>query len=576
MLARAVLIGSSAAARSRGASARPTTIMRRSEWDHDSTSRPRADASRVAAVGSIAAAVFACGTAIAACGVAADAGAEGAPDPGDVPGPSGGDGSTGSGSGGGPPEEELEAAYGAPVATGKLVWVANPTSGRVAFIDAAALTVKVVEAGHAPTHLAPLPSDDGSDAAIVLNVLSADATVLRASGGSLSTQSLAVPSSGNRWSISADGRFATAWTDARFVEQPDPIDGFQDVTVLDLKPGAESSTPLTIGYRPVAIGYDAAATRAFAVTQDGIGVVVLDEGEPFVERNVKLSDDPLENAMARDVTITPDGAYALVRRDGQSAIAIFDLATGARTDVALPGPVTDLDLSADGEVAVAVVRDTGHVAFLPLPAIANDPTALELLKIDDAVVGSVALAPESSVAILFTNATPSPLLTIVDTAAIEPVARTIQLAAPVSAVFPTPDASHAVVIHGAIEGSSKYAGAVSLVPIAADLPPKIVGLEAPPVSIAIAPDGLHALVAASDPDEKTHRLLVAEMPSFAVDVHELASEPIAAGIVAGAKRGFVAQEHPDGRITFVHLESGEVRTLTGFELASQVVNGSGT
>ncbi len=64
------------------------------------------------------------------------------------------------------------------------------------------------------------------------------------------------------------------------------------------------------------------------------------------------------------------------------------------------------------------------------------------------------------------------------------------------------------------------------------------------------------------------------MPSLTVDSSPLATRPIAAGIVAGAGRGFVAQEHPDGRITFVDFDDGEARTLTGFELAGEVVDGS--
>jgi hypothetical protein len=59
-----------------------------------------------------------------------------------------------------------------------------------------------------------------------------------------------------------------------------------------------------------------------------------------------------------------------------------------------------------------------------------------------------------------------------------------------------------------------------------------------------------------------------------VKKYQLASQPIAAGIVAGASRGYVAQKHPDGRITFVDFTTGAVRTLTGFELASQVIDGS--
>jgi hypothetical protein len=37
--------------------------------------------------------------------------------------------------------------------------------------------------------------------------------------------------------------------------------------------------------------------------------------------------------------------------------------------------------------------------------------------------------------------------------------------------------------------------------------------------------------------------------------------------------GFVAQQHPEGRITFIDLVSGEPRTITGFELGSKVVTG---
>jgi hypothetical protein len=45
-------------------------------------------------------------------------------------------------------------------------------------------------------------------------------------------------------------------------------------------------------------------------------------------------------------------------------------------------------------------------------------------------------------------------------------------------------------------------------------------------------------------------------------------------VVAGARRAFVAQQHREGRITFIDLISGEARTLTGFELGARVVDGS--
>jgi hypothetical protein len=490
-------------------------------------------------------------------------------------GNTGGNGGGGTGTSSPPPEQELESSFGAPVATGRYVWVANPTSGRVAYIDAKTLRISVVEAGNAPTFLAPVPSKD-DDVAIVLNVLSSDATVLRATPNGLSSLSLPVPSSGNGWAVSKSGRWATAWTDARRVASADPIDGYQDITVLDLKTGKEHSTPLTVGYRPVTMGYDAAEKRAFAVTQDGISVIELDGSAPVVAKNVVLSDDPTEDATTRDVAITPDGEYALVRQDGASSIVIVSLSSAERVSVPLPGPATDLDLSVDGKIAVAVVRSTSQVVLMSVPEVVQAPESVTVFSVPTATVGSVVLAPESPLGMLYTNATPSSLLTVFDSSAAAPEARTIKLRAPVQAVFPTADAAHAVVLHGALEldGGSKYAAALSLVPVASSLPSKILGLDAPAASVALAPEGDHALVATSDSQRGVYRLVVAHLPSQKIDLYPLASEPIAAGIVAGANRGFVAQKHRDGRITFIDFETGGLQTLTGFELASQVVNGS--
>jgi hypothetical protein len=64
------------------------------------------------------------------------------------------------------------------------------------------------------------------------------------------------------------------------------------------------------------------------------------------------------------------------------------------------------------------------------------------------------------------------------------------------------------------------------------------------------------------------------MPQLMSERYALASPPIAVGVVPGARRAFIAQQHPEGRLTFIDLESGVARTLTGFELSSRVVDGS--
>ena len=540
----------------------------------------------------------------------------------------GGSGATGGsggggGSGGAPPEQELESSFESPVATGRYVWAANPESGRVALVDADALEVRTEEAGFGPTYLAAVPSSaPGTDQAIVINVKSDDATFFRVNAaGEITAQIVEIHDGANSWTVSAGGKWAIAWTDASKISNADPTEGFQDVTVIDLAGQKPVSTRLSVGYRPTRLFMSADETRAFAVTEPGITVMEL-SGAPAVVKDVAVTDDPLESPASRDVTVTPDGDYALVRRDGSSEVSIVSLADGQRVDVTLSGPVTDLDLSADGTRAIAVVREPGaappppppppppadagadgaaddggldgaaeaslpdaappapppssEVFLLPIPGIFSAPGTFDQVTIDDEVVGSVSVSEQGSVALLYTNATPNDHLTILATASGPDYLsfRTVALKAPVKAVFPAPDSAHAIAVLAPGSGSGKP-GAFSVVPITNDLPPKIQGTDAPPMSVAIAPPpSKRALVTVRDDSKKVFAVHLARMPELQVDKLPLASPPLAAGMVPSAGRGWVAQKHPEGRITFVDLDDGSARTLTGFELGAKVVDGS--
>ncbi len=478
-----------------------------------------------------------------------------------------------------PPEKELESSFRAPVATGRFVWSANPTSGRVALIDAFSLELSIVEAGFGPTYLAAIPDPNDSEAnvAIVLNVLSHDATLFRVgSDASIGQQTLATHQGANAWAVSPKGRWAIAWTDARAVDNPDPTEGFQDVTVVRVEAGKESSTILSVGYRPTQIVFDAAENRAFAVTEPGISVVSLpDSGEPSVTGLIEVTDDPLENPASRDVTITPDGSYALVRRDGSPDVNFVDLASGDRTAITLSGEITDLDLSEDGTRAVAVVRENNEVDVLPVPGALTDPGSIDTATIDGELFGSVALSADTSVALLYTNAVPNDHVTILSLTPGQDYLqhRTVALKSPVEAVFPAPDAKHAIALQSTAAGSSK-AGAFSVVPTAAQLSPKIVGTDAKPTAVALrpAPDSDRALVTIRDDAKKVYGVYVVRLPNLQVDLIKLASPPLATGIVPAAGKGYVAQQHPEGRITFVDLADGSAKTLTGFELGAKVVD----
>lgn len=511
-------------------------------------------------------------------------------------------GSTGTGGASGPPEQELDSTYQAPVSTGRFIWIANPASGRVAYVDATSLVVKTVEAGNAPTTIAAVP---GADEVVVLNVLSNDATVLGTDGTTLTSRTIpGVVAGANRLIVSPQGRFAIAWVDGRQVANARATQGFQTLTVLDLAASdpAAAHTTLAVGFRPASVSFSSDERRAFAVTEDGVSILTLDGASgPLVGNNVALDADPTATADTRDVSITSDGRFAVVRREGSATVGVVDLGSGALTSLVLSGPVTDLDLTDDGTRAVAVVRQTAEVAVIPLGDAAPAPADVTHLTITGETIGQTVLTAGGTTAVLYSNAVSSERITVLSLSAAPPTWRTLRVHAPVLSVIATADGHGAVVLHpvdnSAVAGNTDagvsgsdgsgsdagaasestatpVAGAFSLLPLDGTHPALIQATDAPIQAVAVSPASDRILITVRDDRQAIFGAYVGQFPTLAVQRYPLASPPIAAGVAAAARRGYVAQQHPDGRITLITLDSGDARTLTGYELGARVVDWS--
>lgn len=484
------------------------------------------------------------------------------------------------------PELEVETSFRVPVVTGRLIWAANPASGRVALVDALTHQVETLPAGLSPTYLAAIPGDTGNRA-LVINSGSSDATLFRdGAGGELEQTDIDLHQGATAWALSADGRWAIAWSDARDFGVLDPTEGLQDVTLIDLAASPPAPQRFSVGYRPVKVEIDSTGSRAYAVTRDGISVIELGDA-PALSDDITLvsPDEELSGAagdpVLDDVPITPDGRYALVRFEGAPRLKVIDLAANASRVLTLPGEVSDVDVSSDGTRAIAVIRDTAQVAvFSPEAAFSSDevvanPPPVTLRNVTGETLGSAALPEAGDKALLFTNAIASDRLAILDVADAAASPRVVSLKAPITAVFPSPDGSHAVALLST-EPTSERKGAFSIVPVDAALPPKIQGTDSPPyrVSVAETSVGLRALVTTRDDTTGVHAAYLVRMPSLQVDRIDLPSPPLAVGVLPEHGIGYVAQQHPEGRITFIDLETAAPQTLTGFELAERVVDGA--
>jgi hypothetical protein len=500
-------------------------------------------------------------------------------DPGGKDSTAGGTGAPGGSAGAGqalPPEKELDQSFRAPVATGKLLWSANPVSGRVALIDAQTLSVRMTNGGFGPTYLAAVPSKAGTDSAIVLNVGSHDASWFKATATQISSLTIATHAGANAWSVSADGKYAIAWTDAAQLVGgvPDALNGYSELTVIDLSSSPPKSTRLSVGFRPSQVVFDAATEHAFAVVDEGISVVDLGKN-PVLASLLTVSSADLSR-QARDVNIAPDGSFAVVRVDGSPDVEIIDLSSDARQVLTLGSNVTDLDLSADGKTATAVLGDATppEVVSFPVPSPGSDPAEFERAAIPGELVRSVTLAPNDQLALLYANAVPSSHVTLLDTAPGDHHFgfRTVDVQGAVRGVYVAPDSLTAITFQTPPAGSKKK-GLFSIVPTESVRSPRIVGTDATPTEIAFSDaDTGKALVTVHDSDNAVRGVYVVGLANLEQNFVQLASEPLpgATGFVPLAKRGFVAQKHPEGRITFIDLATGVAQTLSGFEIAARV------
>jgi hypothetical protein len=317
------------------------------------------------------------------------------------------------------------------------------------------------------------------------------------------------------------------------------------------------------------VAFDGDETRAFVVTEPGLSVIALGD-EPRAEELVELTDRPVSDQSVRDVSITPDGKLALVRVDGSTELGVVDIAERRLRTLDLGDFVTDLDLSRDGKLAFAVAG--AELVAVPVPPGDADPSSFPRASVTGALARSVSLSPDSALALLYSNADPNPYLGILtsDDDWESFAGRAVDLKAPVKAVFAAPDASHGIVFQVTAEGSRK-AGAFSIVSAETNRAPKIVGTDAPPFQVAFAPDGAEAVIATRDLGAASYGMYLVHLDDLEENFTALPSPPLAAGIVPAARTAFVAQAHPEGRITFVNLDDGSRRTLTGFELAAKVV-----
>ena len=197
--------------------------------------------------------------------------------------------------------------------------------------------------------------------------------------------------------------------------------------------------------------------------------------------------------------------------------------------------------------------------------------------------GQVALAPDGSSAVLFSNAAATESLAIFTPAdgsfrlfdGLEKRVRSVVLGV---------DGTRALVVHRAdpdstaadlYERSVDRAEGYSVIDLERGLAQlKLTGTLLPQ-EVVFATGDRYAGVTLRDHVSKSFALDIVDLETLVTESLQLASRPEFAGALPAAipdqlHRIWVTQEHPAGRIGIVRLDARTIRTITGFELESEV------
>jgi hypothetical protein len=503
-----------------------------------------------------------------------------------------------------PPETEMSVDLQLPQASDHYVYAVNPDAGSVAVIDALTQAIQTVKTGTRPTYLRTLPSTDN---AVVINVGSNKASVIRVTAQGAAKSDLSVGSGVNAIAVSPDGKHVVVYYNSTYASAGNGSGSYQDVSVLALSADGKSdqATSMTVGFRPRDVFFSDDSKTAFVVTEDGVSVLdfaQIDKQGSGIAKLVSFGGSV--DQKNSDVSVTPDGLFALARAEGKSVLHLVELASGrvrsldlakaytppppdaeddAGVPVMLPVEVTDLDLMPGGHAALAVLRNQSAVLTVPLPAAFDDATQVTTLNVEGEVIGSVTVAPDGKSALAYTTAANVERITILDLSSATAPPHTLALRKAVLAVAYTPDSKTALITHTKLSGAPTQRGlspddvidrsyGYSLLSV----PSGNVKLQVTQTSlgpIAMVPDGSYLFILFRDDAQGIKEVQRVALSSFLVDSIQLENPPISIGVAPASGTVFVNLEHTDGRMTFIDWKDPlltKLKTVTGFELNSRI------
>ncbi|MBN2804651.1 MAG: hypothetical protein JXR91_16270, partial [Deltaproteobacteria bacterium] len=471
------------------------------------------------------------------------------------------------------PEVEQRFDYRIPVSSGKYIFIPDKENDQIAAVNSRTLDITLAKTGASPTQAVPI-SNDGQVAVIAVD--SDKVSLIRTdSTGALTATNFPVRPDTNALKASPSGRYVIAFYDSLFAEESLPPQTDQDITVIDTKPGKEAAYDMIIGIHPIKIVFNSEETLAFAITEEGVDIIDLENlNNNMMPDAISLFDYTVVDPGNTEIQIDPSGTVAIGRREDspQLTVAWLDGSDEIR-NYTLQTTATDLDIANDGSFGMITSRYGNQVAFFNLP-FPSDSTTDPFTYVDLAgsIAGAAVISDDGAKAALYTTIgdTDRDVLTVLSKVGSTWTIDKTLLNRTVKGVIPSPDSSTFIVIHDQISAyatdSMNQAYSFSLVKLP-DLKTKFQQMSMKETQILLTNDGTFAYLLFSDKS-----IDIINLQSFIVNTMELGSVPVAAGYTSDTDKIFISQDHPSGRMTFMDKDGTNVKTVTGYALNDSAEN----
>ncbi len=475
------------------------------------------------------------------------------------------------------PEPEERFLFQRPQPSRNYVFVANTQLDTVARIDGDSLESVSIEVGDEPTIVRAWKENN---VAVVLNEGSDDVSVLHSASDRVDVVTMPIREGFNQLVIAPGGEHALAYLDYEEAEFGDDLGRFQDVNLIRLVEGEEEVFNIAVGFRVLEVEFDETGEQAFVITEDGISVIrMADIDGDTSAQPIPVSEDPQDvRAIDREVEITRDGTLALVRSSVLEGVGLVDIRSRALQTVALPGVPTDLDIYPDSSRAVAVLKGARQVANLDLTQALDDIEEANLIDVPEGPLGLAVVDFEANLALLYTVAEGTPAVTRLDLETGDQEVWDVRKG--IRAVSLSPAGDRAILFHaqGTVPQSQDpsdvyiaQSWAYTLLDVRTGFT-KLQTAPTEPGEFVFSEDDQWMFVVMNEPGQDVRQVDRINLDSFRVDSFRLGSPPEHIGLLPSEtqQRIYVSQEHPVGRMTFLDIDTGQTRTVTGYELNSQI------